>query len=89
VDDSFGYCIFRFVGSAVGLEWILLLLVACNVFQLLSLLIEKLVHFFLVLDNSLGDDLPMLNSCAGLTTFGVVLSGFRLLIFTDMLRFQY
>lgn len=35
-------------------------LVAGDVLQLVSLLLEELVHLFLVFYNSLGDDLPML-----------------------------
>ena len=42
------------------LVWVLRSLVAGDILQLVSLLLEELVHLFLVFHNSLSDDLPML-----------------------------
>ena len=43
------------------LVWILLSLIACDVFQLVCFLFEEFVNFFLVLHDSLCDDLTVLN----------------------------
>ena len=61
MDDPFRDGIFRFIGSAVRLVWILLSLVARDIFQLVCFLFEELVNFFLVLHDSLCDDLTMLD----------------------------
>ena len=52
--------VFWLVRCAVRLVRVLRSLVAGDVLQLVSLLLEELVHLFLVFYNSLGDDLPML-----------------------------
>ena len=59
--DPFRDGVFRFIGSAVRLVWILLPLVARDVFQLVCFLFEEFVNFFLVLHDSLCDDLTVLN----------------------------
>lgn len=61
MDNSLSDSIFRLIGCAMWLVGILLPLVARDVLQLVSLLFKKLVNFLLVLYDSLGDDLPVLN----------------------------
>jgi hypothetical protein len=60
VNDSFCDRILGLVGSTVRLQWILLLLVACNALELVCLLLEELVYLLLVLDDSLRDYLSVL-----------------------------
>jgi len=61
MNDPFRDGIFRFIRGAVRLVWILLSLVARDVFQLVRFLFEEFVNFFLVLHDSLCDDLTMLD----------------------------
>lgn len=60
VNDSLGDGVFRFICCTMWLMRILLPLVTCDIFQLVSLLLKEFVHFFLILNNSLRNNLPVL-----------------------------
>ena len=62
VNDSLCDGIFRFICSTMRLVRILLPLITCDIFKLISLLLKEFVYLFLILNNSLGDDLPVLNN---------------------------
>lgn len=62
VDDPLSDGILRLVDSTVRLLRVLVPLVTGDVSQLVSLVSKELVHLFLVLDNSLRDDLPMFDT---------------------------
>lgn len=61
MNNSLGNRIFRLIRGTVRLMWILLPLIASNIFKLIGLVTEELIHFFLILYYSLCDDLAMLN----------------------------
>lgn len=59
--DSLGDGVLRLVSGTVRLQRILLFLVACYVFELLSFFVEELINFFLVFDNTLRYYLAVLD----------------------------
>jgi len=59
--NSLCYCIFWFIRCTVRLIWILLFLKTSNIFKLISFFFKKLIHFFLILYDSLCYNLTMLN----------------------------
>jgi hypothetical protein len=64
MDDPLGDGILRFIRRAVRLMRVLLALVGGDVFELVCFLLEKLINFLLIFDDSLRNNLPMLDQRA-------------------------